>query len=242
MSVLLNSLHKPVAQDWKGFLTTENQKLIEFAEKQLSTDDYTPAANRVLHFLTVPLSGIKAVILGQDPYPQRGVATGRSFEVGTLSDWNQPFRNVSLKNILRLIYKTYYGDEVSYKSIVSKNNTDPFILPPTQLFKNWEKQGVLLLNTAFTCEIGNSGSHAKYWKPFSDKLLSYLAQEKPDLHWILWGGHAQKITKELPIKYRHQSNHPMMCSKKNEADFLFGKYNTLAPTAEQIDWRGIGGV
>jgi uracil-DNA glycosylase len=138
MSKLLNSLHKPVAKGWEKFLTNENMALLEDAEEQILSDNYTPATERVLHFLTVPLTGIQAVIIGQDPYPQSGVATGRSFEVGTLSDWNEPFRNVSLKNILRLIYKTYYHEEAGYKSIISKNNLTQFILPPTELFKNWE--------------------------------------------------------------------------------------------------------
>jgi uracil-DNA glycosylase len=238
MSAFINSLDAKPHHSWKSFLSEEIIAEIQHIEAVIQNSNYTPNTERVLHFLTLDLSRIKALVLGQDPYPQQGVATGRAFEVGTLMDWNHPFRNVSLKNIVRLIHFTYNNEFKSYKEIIAENNQNPSILPPNELFKSWEEQGVLLLNTAFTCEIGKSASHSKHWTNFTLKLLQFISTNYPNLYWILWGNHAQKITKTLPLKNVTQSNHPMMCSEKSENDFLFGKVNTFMDTKHLVDWRG----
>lgn len=238
MALFIQSLHKPIHPTWQSFLSEENKSALNEIETVVQQFDYTPGAERVLHFLTLDLSKIKIIILGQDPYPQAGVATGRAFEVGTLTDWNQPFRNVSLKNIVRLIHATYEKEYRPYKEIIKLHNQKQTILPPNKLFKNWEKQGVLLLNTAFTCEIGKSATHSKLWKAFSLNLHRFIVAQYPEIYWILWGNHAQKITSDLPLKNTIQSNHPMMCSKKSEKDFLFGQINTFEATKHLVDWRG----
>lgn len=234
----MDKLHSAVHPQWKGFLTHENLSLLHDVETQTVSTNFTPPVNRVLHFMTIDPTNAKVVIIGQDPYPQEGVATGRCFEVGTLTDWNQPFRNVSLRNILRLIYRTYYGQTLSFKEVVAWNNSAKAIEQPDQLFKNWEKQGALMLNTAFTCEIGVSASHSKIWKPLSNNLLQYLNHINPKLHWVGWGNHARGILANYELKNVHLSHHPMMCSSKSTSDFLFGSYNTLEATRHVIDWRG----
>ncbi|MFW6310335.1 MAG: hypothetical protein ACOC1D_04465, partial [Prolixibacteraceae bacterium] len=88
-----------VHQTWEKFLSREIKELICQTEKEITKQNFTPPADKVLRFLEVPLDQIKVIILGQDPYPQPGVATGRAFEVGTLKSWNEPFKNISLKNI-----------------------------------------------------------------------------------------------------------------------------------------------
>lgn len=238
MNTFIDSIHLPVNEHWQPFLTDEVKQLLFEIESNVVKTNFTPPAERVLHFMNIDLKKIKVAIIGQDPYPQAGVATGRCFEVGTLKDWNQPFRNVSLRNIVRLVYKTYYNEIKSYKEIIPWNNLNKAILPPDQLFKNWEKQGVLLLNTTFTCEVGVSAAHSKIWHPFSQQLLQYITDYNPNLHWIIWGNHARNIIQDFEVRNMHQSNHPMMCSSKAEKDFLYGDYNTLEATKELIDWRG----
>ncbi len=239
MSTFLQNIHQPVHNSWNDFLEQPNIKELQKIERNIGEKSYTPTTERVLHFLTVPLNKVKVIILGQDPYPQENVATGRAFEVGTLQTWDAPFRQVSLKNIVRLIYKTYYNKIDSFKNIRQWNREHNAIASPNDLFKAWEKQGVLLLNTALTCETGKSASHSNLWRNFTGELLHYINQKSPDTFWILWGGHAQKITENISLKNKRTSNHPMMCSPKNESDFLYGKINTLGATKELIDWRGV---
>lgn len=235
---LSNGLHP----GWNSFLTKQTcNQLVEIEAAVLKTN-FTPAAGNVLRFLGNDPAEIKVVILGQDPYPQQGVATGRAFEVATLKSWNEPFRNISLKNIVRLLYKTYRGEAIKYNEIKAQLGQNFHLLPPDKLFGHWEEQGVLLLNTAFTCKIGEPGSHAHLWNVFTHALLAFLSERFQNIHWFIWGNHAEKAVAGLELKHAHRTMHPMMCFRKAErtTDFLFGKENPFAEMKQQIDWTGFG--
>ncbi|MEN8117496.1 MAG: uracil-DNA glycosylase [Bacteroidota bacterium] len=226
--------------DWIPFLSKEILELLTQIEKQIVVHDFTPSAEKVLRFLELPLSEVKVVILGQDPYPQPGVATGRAFEVGTLRSWNEPFKNISLKNILRTLYKAYTGKVIKYNNLKTKFDNEFPVLSPQKLFKHWEHQGILLLNTSFTCEIGKPGSHKKNWEEFTSRLLTYVTSEFETITWFLWGNHAQEAISEFQIKNKIISQHPMMCYDKpgRETDFLFGNNNCFGQFLQEIDWTG----
>jgi uracil-DNA glycosylase len=225
---------------WQSFLSDEIINLIASIETRVAQAEYTPAADKVLRFFKVPLPSVKIIILGQDPYPQKGVATGRAFEVGTLKSWRQTFQNVSLKNILRLLYKTYTGNVISFSNLKEELYSNFPILPPDKLFEHWENQGVLLLNTSFTCKPGHPGSHQKEWKEFTGHLLKFIATERPDVTWFIWGNHAVQATRNLQLKRCVTTMHPMMCydlpERKN--DFLFGNQNGFKAFIREIDWTG----
>ncbi len=233
--------HSVIHADWHGFLSAEMQKKIADTEQQIVHSDYTPGAAKVLHFLSVPLKKVKVVIVGQDPYPQPGVATGRAFEVGTLASWTTPFGNSSLKNILRAIYKAYTGKIIRYGELKTKLDHEFPVLPPSQLFASWESQGVLLLNTSFTCRIGEPASHATIWSGFSKSLFEYIYSFNPDSTWFLWGNHARQAIPDLPVHKTICSGHPMMCYNKpgRDTDFLYGKTNGFEKTKNAINWTGV---
>jgi len=226
--------------DWNGFLTFENQKLLQQIENTIIENEFTPSAEKVLRFFELPLKKVNVIILGQDPYPQPNVATGRAFEVATLKSWNEPFRNVSLKNILRNLYKSYTGKIVKYNELKAKFDNEFPVLLPDKLFKHWEKQGVLLLNTSFTCEPGNPGSHKKIWADFTERLLNFIASDSENITWFLWGNHALEATQNIKINKKIISQHPMMCYNKvgREMDFLYGKTNCFKELQNEIDWTG----
>ena len=245
MSDFLQNIYSPVHSSWKELFTPEITQELKKIEDSISRDSlaYTPEASRVFHFITNDLNSAKVVIIGQDPYPQDGVATGRAFEVATLKDWNEPFRNVSLKNIVRAVYNAYTGEFLKFNDIKKKLNGGLFgqefeLLPPNELFKSWEKQGVLLLNTSFTTVIGKPGSHSKIWNGFTRELLSYINDRNRDVIWFLWGNHAKAVTSHLDLKNVFTSNHPMIC-KPGDDDFLFGKVNMFAETRNIINWKGV---
>jgi uracil-DNA glycosylase len=242
LSGFITSLNPPPHPSWNGFLTAKNCQLLDQIEKEIKSTgrEFTPPSPFVLRFLQVPVENIKIIILGQDPYPQRGVATGRAFEVGTLKSWHDKFSNISLKNIVRAIYNACSGKILKYSEIMRLSPGDFTISPPGKLFSSWEEQGVLLLNTSFTVETGKPGSHAKIWENFSSLLLRFLSLEKPDLIWFLWGNHAKQITKDLPLNNVLKSQHPMMCyeGQGRKDDFLFGEINPFKETIHLVDWRG----
>ncbi|MFC2104637.1 uracil-DNA glycosylase [Bacteroidota bacterium] len=240
-SVFLDSLDN-IDNSWNELLSSDIISELGRIEEKIfeSKKEFTPGSDKVLKFLKVNLADVKVIILGQDPYPQKGVATGRAFEVGTLKSWRDKFSNVSLKNIVRAIFNAYNPEFLKYSEIKNKIG-EPFPLKaPFEIFTEWEKQGVLLLNTSFTCEIDKSNSHENYWKPFTISLLEYIAAKNPRIIWFLWGNNAKSITKDTHIKNKIESMHPMMCYNKpgRDDDFLFGKINAFKETKHLINWLG----
>jgi uracil-DNA glycosylase len=140
------------------------------------------------------LSKVKVVILGQDPYHSPGLAQGLAFSIpGNISTNSREFPS-SLRNISKALTLEGFG-----------------ALPNGDLHA-WAEQGVLLLNTALSVRLGEAASHASLgWKPLIDKLISSLAQQKPNLVWMLWGGHAQSklpLIEAAPDQLILQSSHP----------------------------------
>lgn len=242
-SLFLKEIASSIHSSWSDFLTVSIDKMLVNISESLNECDYTPTAERVLRFLTLDVDLMNVVVIGQDPYPQKGVATGRAFEVAGLNNWNQPFRNVSLKNIVRSVYYAYHSEYLTYKQIISKMGDGLFpegyrIAPPDKFFELWEKQGVLLLNTSFTCEIGCPGSHSVLWREFTMQLLEFINNRNKYITWFLWGKHAQDITNALCLNNKIKSNHPMIC-KPGDDDFLFGKSNAFLQTKDKINWNGV---
>ncbi len=230
-----------ISSSWNPFLTDEILSMLRIIEEKIGSN-YTPDRNRILRLLTWDLNRAKVCIIGQDVYFQPGVATGRSFEVGGLKSWDQPFRQVSLKNIVRLIHKTYrgitrYEDICKFSDILTeiKDNTFP-ILPPAKLFDSLEAQGVLFLNTYLTCELNRPNSHRHIWEEFAKKLFGYISTQRPDLHWFLWGNEAISKAEYIQKGVLSCSRHPMLCSEKYPDDFL--KSSCFKDTMDVINWLG----
>lgn len=237
MSLLPINIHN----SWNAFLTKEIVEELNNIEQRIGTN-INPQQSNVLRFLQCDLKSLKAAILGQDPYPEKGRATGRAFEVGDLRSWNDKFRQVSLKNIIRLIHKGYnnindYKDIKKFSEIQEEIKAGAFkILPPNEIFSSWEKQGVLLLNTYLSVEAGITGSHIAIWEPFSIKLLDFISNENKNINWFLWGKQAEDKKKYIKNGTFYISRHPMMCSEKYEDDFL--KNNCFKETKDIINWLG----
>ncbi len=122
-------------------------------------------------FNLTPFKAVKVVILGQDPYHGPGQAMGLSFSVP-----NTVKVPPSLRNMLKEI-----ETDVGPSQLTSGNLT------------RWAEQGVLLLNTALTVEVGKAGSHAKIgWSAFTDAAIRALSVDREGIIFLLWGGHAQK--------------------------------------------------
>jgi uracil-DNA glycosylase len=141
-------------------------------------------------FNLTPLSEVKVVILGQDPYHGEGEAHGLCFSVQ---------KNTVIPPSLRNIFKEIIDD---LKIEMPKYNGD---------LTAWAKQGVFLLNTILTVEKDQAASHRNLgWEHFTDKVISILNREKKHLVFLLWGNEAKK--KSLLIdKSKHfvlESGHP----------------------------------
>lgn len=235
-------LNKDLVHDsWNGFLTQSILREIADIDGMIGTD-YTPPADKVLRFMSLNLDKIKVIILGQDPYKPEGVANGRAFQPLNLTSWSQSFRQVSLKNIIRNIYASYndieeYSKIPYYQDIVTKIVLGEFpIKQPYNWFDSLEEQGVLLLNTSLTCKIGVSNSHKGIWYDFSHELINYIAKQRTDLAWFMWGKEAAIYKQYIPSGEIYVSRHPMMCSEEYADDFL--RNPCFKETRDIVNWLG----
>lgn len=242
MSIIPKNWH----HSWNDFLTEDILNELKNIEEKIG-NNYVPEAKNVLKFLQKDLNSIKCIWLGQDPYytmynNNQYVANGSAFWPNDLKDWNEPFSQRSLQNIIRLIYKSYnnienYDDIKKYNDIKKEILEKKFnILQPQEWFSSLESQGVLLLNIYLTTNKGKGNCHKKIWENFSKKLITYISNTNKEIYWFLWGNEAR--SKKDFIKYGHiyESNHPTFCSKKYNDDFL--KNNCFKDTMNIINWLG----
>ena len=119
---------------------------------------------------------LRVVILGQDPYPQKGVATGIAFanSPDTPEDSYSPSLSVLRESVINFT--------VPHRTVIF----DPSL-------EKWEAQGVLLLNSALSCELGKPGSHALLWRPFMKSFLTKLSQSSSAIVYVLMGSQAQSF-------------------------------------------------
>jgi uracil-DNA glycosylase len=199
---------------------------------------FSPPAGLIFRFASQDVDKIRAVWLGQYPYPQDGAATGRSFEVAGLSDWTQPFRQSSLRNIVRAIYKCETGETLPWGEVRAKIADGSFpILPPDELWNNLEAQGVLFLNAYLTVRGGEPGSHKALWRDFARKLITFIDERRgADAAWFLWGTDAKSFADCIKRGRVYASRHPMMSTHAAD-DFL---NNTgFTATRDEIRWSGM---
>jgi len=134
---------------------------------------FTPPLKQVFRaFEECPYDQLKLVIVGQDPYPTLGVADGISFSCSNTNKL-QP----SLRYILGEVNRTVYnGESVSTDVDLTR----------------WSNQGILMLNTSLTTEVGKIGQHYDIWKGFTSYLFDYLNHNNKDLVYIYMGKKAQE--------------------------------------------------
>lgn len=142
-------------------------------------------------------NNLKVIILGQDPYPQKGVATGIAF-ANSRCDIISP--------LLEVIKESVVNYEIPHNFINFANDLE-----------EWEKQGVLLLNTALTCIIDKPKSHSLLWRPFITKLIKNICECNTGMVFLLLGKEAQSF-KTYISKNQHiiEANHPSYYYRNNE--------------------------
>jgi len=152
--------------------------------KKFPKTQYQPEEEEdIFNVFEMPISKIKVVILGQDPYHTKGKATGYAFAVPPDTDYKLKGRE-SLIVIKEEIEKE---KELGLATSSVKN---------WQTLKHWRDSGVFLLNTALTVEIGKKRSHLGEWENFTKKVIEYISENHPCI-WMLWGGDAKKFKKYI---------------------------------------------
>lgn len=220
-------LNVKVNNNWDDFLQKEYtklyyQKMDVFIENEYATKTIYPPEEDIFNaFKFTPLSDIKVVILGQDPYHEKNQAHGLAFSTPE----GNPIPR-SLSNIFKEIRNEY-----GYK------------IPLNGCLEKWARQGVFLLNTVLTVEEANANSHSKCgWQRFTDNVITKINKQNQPIVFLLWGKQAEK-KKEFLNNPNHLvlvSSHPSPFSARR--GFLGCNHFKLANeflkenNVEEIDW------
>lgn len=212
----------------KGFLVSEDFKVILQTLEALVNENkrFTPPLKQVFRaFQECPLNKLKVIVIGQDPYPQLGVADGIAFSCG-----NTNKREASLRYIHKAVAETVYNGQKDFKELSTDLST-------------WSNQGVLLLNTALTTEINKIGKHFSIWKSFTAYLIDMLNAQDQQYIWVFLGKKAQeysdlvddkhfKIFASYPAAAEYQAQQSWDCND------LFNKVNEflVQQQKEMIIW------
>jgi uracil-DNA glycosylase len=164
-----------VQADWQPVLdafwrSPQGMSLADFVQSRLNAGAVVYPKHPLWALQLTPLSQVKVVILGQDPYHGPHQAQGLSFSVAP---------GVKIPPSLRNIFKE-----------LQRDLGQP--APQSGSLEAWAKRGVLLLNTCLTVEDGQPASHTKRgWEQLTDALLTEVVRTASACVYMLWGGHAQ---------------------------------------------------
>ncbi len=217
-----------VPDDWYAALEAEFSAPYMASLRQFLVDEKTqhrvfPPGNEIFAALDhTPLSHVRVVILGQDPYHGAGQAHGLCFSVR---------RGVPVPPSLVNIYKELH--------------TDLGIAPaPHGNLTAWAEQGVLLLNATLTVRENQANSHrGRGWETFTDAVVAAVAREREGVAFVLWGRSAADKASKVDLS-RHfvlRSPHPSPLSA--HAGFFgsrpFSRVNDYLLSRGQVpvDWR-----
>ena len=217
-----------IQNDWLEPLNPEFRKpyyaeLFQFVKEEYAARKVFPPADDIFNaFHLTPLSQVKVVILGQDPYHNDGQAHGLCFSVKP--DVDIP---PSLVNIYQELHDDLGCD-----------------IPNNGYLTKWAKQGVLMLNTVLTVRAHQANSHrGKGWEEFTDAAIRILNEQDRPIVFILWGSPAQKKAamlhnpKHIILKSPHPS--PLSAYRGFFGSRPFSQTNEFLERngLEPVDWQ-----
>lgn len=219
MAAISNDWLKPLSEEFKKpYYKALYEKVVE----EYKTYPVFPPSDDIFNaFNLTPLSKVKCVIIGQDPYHNVGQAHGLCFSV-------KP--DVAIPPSLVNIYKELHDDI----------GCD---IPSNGYLKKWADQGVLMLNAVLTVRAHQANSHQGIgWEQFTDAAIRILNEQDRPIVYLLWGTPAQKKAaqvnnpKHLLLKAPHPS--PLSAYRGFFGCKHFSKANQFLVDngIEPIDW------
>lgn len=205
-------IDKPEAMKIMGWLKTVNPNTL------------CPALPNVFRaFKLCSLKDCRVVMIGMDPYPDKFMGKPRA--TGILFGNNKDVPEDKLSPSLQVVKESAINFEIPHN-----------IITFDQTLESWAKQGILMINSALTCELNKVGSHVNQWRPFVSKLLKNLSERETGIVYILFGRQAQTLKPYINERYNDiiEIEHPAYFARSNKImpysvfkqmnDILYGRY------------------
>lgn len=181
--------------DWMKVIDrTELNNVMAKVGQEYRRNPICPAQPDVFKaFRLCSLESLKIVMLFQDPYPQKGIATGLALAN------NSETLESELSPSLKVVKEAAINFEVPHYCITFD-----------QTLESWAKQGILMINSALTVEMNRIGSHMMLWRPFIAKLLKNLSEYNTAIIYVLFGRQAQTFKPYINSRFNHiiEIEHP----------------------------------
>jgi uracil-DNA glycosylase len=214
-----------IEESWREALRDEFEAsyflmLKEFLKEDRKTGAiYPPGPEIFAAFNHTPLTAVKVVILGQDPYHGKGQANGLCFSVND---------GIKMPPSLVNIFKELHDDL-------------GIPVPKSGNLVKWADQGVLLLNATMTVKDGQPGSHqGRGWETFTDNVIRTVSDLRAGVVFLLWGKYAQD-KKVLIDEQKHlvlEAPHPSPFSANRG---FFGSRH-FSKTNQYLEENGLGAI
>jgi uracil-DNA glycosylase len=213
-----------VSPDWAAALAPVAPTITElgqFLRAEIAAGrGYLPAGDNVLRAFSRPLTDVRVLIVGQDPYPTPGHPVGLSFSVGP-----------EVRPLPRSLINIY------------QELQDDLGVPPCEHgdLSGWFSSGVLLLNRVLTVQPGRSGSHrGRGWEQVTGRAIEALVERGGPLVAVLWGRDAQNLIPALRRVPYVASSHPSPLSARSgffgSRPFSRVNEHLVRAGATPIDW------
>lgn len=152
-------------------------------------------------FRLCSLKNTRVVILAQDPYPQKGIATG----IALANDIKT--KRCGLSPSLEILKESVIDYSIPHGNVIFDASLE-----------KWEEQGVLMLNSALSCELGKPNSHTLLWVPFITDFLTNMSKHTTGIVYILMGSQAGGFEFCINKKFNHviKCSHPSYYARTKE--------------------------
>lgn len=188
--------------DWMKVLDrNETVKIMNWLK---TTDSSTlcPSIKNVFKaFKLCSYNECKVIFIGQDPFPQKGVAQGILF--GNSSNTPEDKLSPSLK----VVKESVINFDIPHNLITF----DPTL-------ESWAKQGILMLNSALTTEVGKVGIHTLKWRPFIGSFLKNMSEKNTGIIYVFFGSQAKSLNTYINNNnnYKLFIEHPAYYARLNK--------------------------
>lgn len=220
-----------LGKSWAGVLepllkSSYMENLMSFLHEAYKVQNVRPNKRDIFDAFThTTFTDLRVVIIGKEPY-QNFKSTGLAF--ANVDKYGELF-SPELVKIFSTVERTLYSGFKMY--------TDPTLV-------QWAYQDVLLLNSALTVEVGNDGSHLKYWRNFIREFIKITNEWKTGIVFCLWGEEAQyfkqyiNTDKNYVLECEHPTkavveNRQWECNHFEEINKIINKINGKEC---EIDW------
>ena len=188
--------------DWMKVL--DRKETVKIMNWLKTTDSSTlcPSIKNVFKaFKLCSYNECKIIFIGQDLFPQKGVAQGILF--GNSSNTPEDKLSPSLK----VVKESVINFDIPHNLITF----DPTL-------ESWAKQGILMLNSALTTEVGKVGIHTLKWRPFIGSFLKNMSEKNPGIIYVFFGSQAKSLNTYINNNnnYKLFIEHPAYYARLNK--------------------------